>query len=243
METVFLISGASRGLGAAITAACLQQGGKVAAFSRGRSPFVEQHVANDPDESRYLWRHVDGTSQEQVRAFVAQVLEKFGRVDCLVNNAAHGLEGLLTFARADEVDKTISLNLTSTITLTQACAKAMLRQGSGCIINISSLNAIRGHSGLSVYSATKAALDGLTRSLARELGPRNIRVNSVAPGYFDSDMVKNLTTAQKETIQRRTPLGRLGSAEDIAAGVLFLSSDAASFITGHTLVVDGGITC
>jgi 3-oxoacyl-[acyl-carrier protein] reductase len=119
----------------------------------------------------------------------------------------------------------------------------MLRQGRGCIVNISSVNAVRGHAGVAVYSATKAGLDGLTRSLARELGPRNIRVNSVAPGYFESDMVKGLTEEQKHRIVRRTPLGRLTSAEDVANAVYFLVSEQAAFITGQILVVDGGITC
>jgi 3-oxoacyl-[acyl-carrier protein] reductase len=119
----------------------------------------------------------------------------------------------------------------------------MLRQAAGCIVNISSVNAIRGHDGVSVYSATKAALDGFTRSLARELGPRNIRVNSVAPGYFESEMVSGLEPAQKDRIARRTPLRRLARIEEIAAVVYFLASDQASFITGQTLVVDGGITC
>jgi 3-oxoacyl-[acyl-carrier protein] reductase len=111
------------------------------------------------------------------------------------------------------------------------------------MVNISSVNAIRGHAGVAVYSATKAGLDGLTRSLARELGPRNIRVNSVAPGYFESDMVKGLTEDQKQRIVRRTPLGRLTSAEDVANAVYFLVSEQAAFITGQILVVDGGITC
>jgi 3-oxoacyl-[acyl-carrier protein] reductase len=133
--------------------------------------------------------------------------------------------------------------LTAPLVLTQAASRVMLRQGSGCIVNISSVNAMRGHSGVAVYSATKAALDGLTRSLARELGPRNIRVNSVAPGYFESDMVKDLPAEQKQRIARRTPLGRLARVGEVVEAVLFLASERASFITGQTLVVDGGITC
>jgi 3-oxoacyl-[acyl-carrier protein] reductase len=119
----------------------------------------------------------------------------------------------------------------------------MFLQRSGCIVNISSVNAIRGHKGVAVYSATKAALDGLTRSLARELGPRQIRVNSIAPGYFDSEMTDGMDEKKKQQIVRRTPLGRLARIDEIANAVHFLTSDQASFITGQTLVVDGGITC
>jgi 3-oxoacyl-[acyl-carrier protein] reductase len=119
----------------------------------------------------------------------------------------------------------------------------MAARGSGCILNISSVNAVRGNAGVAVYSATKAALDGFTRALARELGPRNVRVNSLAPGYFDSDMVSGLTERQVQKLVRATPLGRLGTIEEIAEAALFLISPAASFITGHTLVVDGGLTC
>jgi 3-oxoacyl-[acyl-carrier protein] reductase len=119
----------------------------------------------------------------------------------------------------------------------------MLRANRGAIVNIASVNAIRGHAGVAVYSATKAALDGLTRSLARELGARNVRVNSVAPGYFESDMVQHLDETARARIARRTPLGRLADTTDITNVVEFLISDRASFVTGQTVAVDGGITC
>src|SRR5207244_7066006 len=140
----------------------------------------------------------------------------------------------------EDIHRLVPVNLECAIQLIQAGARVMLERGGGSIINISSVNAVRGHSGVSVYSATKAALDGLTRSLARELGPRGIRVNSVAPGYFDSDMVSDMPEEQKQRIARRTPLGRFASIDEIANAVHFLTSDQASFITGHILVVDGG---
>lgn len=164
-------------------------------------------------------------------------------MDALVNNAGVGIDGILPTMRASQIEQGIDLNLKASIYLIQACSKQMLQHASGSIINISSVNAVRGHSGVAVYSATKAALDGLTRSLARELGPKHIRVNSVAPGYFESEMVADLTPEAKQRIIRRTPLGRLGTADDMANVVLFLLSPQASFITGQTIVVDGGITC
>jgi 3-oxoacyl-[acyl-carrier protein] reductase len=171
------------------------------------------------------------------------VAERFGRIDVLVNNLGMAVEGVLPTMRTQDIGEAVEVNLTAALVLSQACSRVMLRQGRGCIVNISSVNAVRGHAGVAVYSATKAGLDGLTRSLARELGPRNIRVNSVAPGYFESDMVKGLTEEQKQRIVRRTPLGRLTSAEDVANAIYFLVSEQAAFITGQILVVDGGITC
>src|SRR4029077_13679929 len=140
---------------------------------------------------------------------VADVAARFGRIDVLVNNAGLASEGVLPTMRPQQITDVVGVNLTAALMLAQACSRVMLRQGDGCIVNISSVNALRGHAGVAVYSATKAALDGLTRSLARELGPRRIRVNSVAPGYFESDMVKSMTSDQKYRIARRTPLGRL----------------------------------
>jgi 3-oxoacyl-[acyl-carrier protein] reductase len=240
---VFVISGGSKGLGLHLIKRCLQEGHRVATFSRSTNSAIEALQANDPEEKNFLWRAVDAAQKDKVSAWVKHIAKHFGRVDVLVNNAGTGLDGLLALTQAKSIEAAIALNLTGSILLTQLCTKSMLRQRAGCVINISSVNAIRGHSGVAVYSATKSALDGFTRALARELGPANIRVNSVAPGYFESDMVADLTDAQTSRIKRRTPLGRLASQDDIANGILFLSSDKANFITGQTLIIDGGITC
>jgi 3-oxoacyl-[acyl-carrier protein] reductase len=191
----------------------------------------------------FLWELVDGADHERVKQFILAVARRFGRIDVLVNNAAVGVDGLLTLMRPEEIRHTIALNLEGAIHLIQAGARVMLTQQSGSIISIPSVNAVRGHRGVSVYSATKAALDGLTRSLARELGPRGIRVNTVAPGYFTSDMVSSLTEEQRQRIVRRTPLGRLATFEDIVDAVRFLAGPDSRFMTGQSLVVDGGFTC
>ena len=186
---------------------------------------------------------MDAADPDAIRGFVAGVASRFGRVDLLVNNAGIAHEGVLPTMREQAIEATIALNLTATILLTQACSKLMLRQGGGCIVNISSVNAVRGHPGVSVYRATKGALEAFTRSLARELGPRGIRVNTVAPGYFESDMVAGMPAEEKARLARRTPLGRLADVQDLVRAIRFLASEDAAFITGQTLIVDGGITC
>jgi 3-oxoacyl-[acyl-carrier protein] reductase len=238
---VALVSGGSRGLGAALVAGFLARNFRVATCSRRDSEFIAE--MSRTRAANFHWASVDGHDRDALGLFVRQVADRFGRVDVLVNNAGIAAEGVLATMGTDDIADVIEVNLTAAVILARAAARVMLRQGSGCIINISSVNAIRGHDGVAAYSASKAALDGLTRSLARELGPRRIRVNSVAPGYFDSDMVQDMSDEQKQRIARRTPLRRLARIEEVASAVLFLASDEASFITGQTLVVDGGLTC
>lgn len=241
-KRVVIVSGGSRGLGFALVQRMVSQGDIVATFSRKLSGELEKLLHSQGREN-VLWHSVDSADGNAVREFVSSTYRRFGRIDCLINNAGVGSDGIFTSSLDRDIERCITINFIGTIALTKACAKHMLVQGSGSIINISSVNAVRGHSGVAVYSGTKAALDGLTRSLARELGPAGVRVNSVAPGYFDSDMVEDLTDAQRARIVRRTPLGRLASVEDVGSVVHFLLSPAAGFITGQTIVVDGGITC
>jgi 3-oxoacyl-[acyl-carrier protein] reductase len=238
---VAVISGGSRGLGQALAADFLERNYAVATFSRAPTPFIES--LQRERTASFFWEEVDGADCERVKKFVLDVARRHGRIDVLVNNAAVGADGLLTLMRFDEIHRAVTVNLEGPISLIHACARVMLAQERGSIVNISSVNALRGHAGVSIYSATKAALDGLTRSLARELGPQGIRVNSVAPGYFESDMVRSLSDEQRQRIVRRTPLGRLAAPQDIVAAVRFLTAIEAGFITGQTLVVDGGLTC
>jgi 3-oxoacyl-[acyl-carrier protein] reductase len=240
---VALISGGSRGLGAELVAGFLDRGYRVATVSRSSTSFIDATIRKSRRGQSFLWAATDGQDSDALRAFVKLVADRFGRIDVLINNAAIASEGILATMPVKDIKDCIDINLTAAAVLTQACSRVMLRQASGCIINISSVNAIRGNAGVSIYSATKAALDGLTRSLARELGPRNIRVNSIAPGYFESRMVEGLSEADRQRIARRTPLGRLARVKDVANAIHFLASEQAAFVTGQTIAVDGGLTC
>lgn len=239
---VVVVSGGSRGLGAAIVSQCYGQGWTIATFSRSPSAFITDVERADRD-GRMFWRAVDGRDSSALQDFVVSVGDRFGGIDALINNAGIGKFGAFPLMPLADLDETIAANLRANIVLTRLITPGMVARGGGAIVNISSVNAVRGNGGVAVYSATKAGLDGFTRALARELGSRNIRVNSLAPGYFASEMASVLNETQLRRIVRATPLGRLGTTEEIAQAALFLISPAAAFITGQTLVVDGGITC
>ncbi len=235
-----IVTGGSRGLGLGLVKAFLDAGDRVATCSRKPTAEVEGLSAAFGD--RFTFDAADLTDPQSAKDFVHEVEERFGGVDVLVNNAGVAVDGVIGLVNEDDMDTVIDLNLKATIRVTRAVVRRMLRQGTGRVINISSIVGLSGYRGLGVYSATKAALDGLTRSLARELGGKGITVNSVAPGYLLTEMSHGLDADDLKQIERRTPAGRLGEPEDVAAAVLFLASPQAAFITGQVLVVDGGLT-
>lgn len=237
---VVVVSGGSKGLGFSICKALLADGYRVATFSRKSMPALEAAIA--ASGGNLYWEPVDISDEAQLAAFLRNTKEKLGRIGYLVNSAGMANEGLLTMMKAKDISRMIQVNLEGAIMLAQGCVKQMMVGGFGVIVNVSSVVGIRGFKGVAAYSATKAALDGFTRSLSKELGPVGIRVNSVAPGFMETDMTSELTEQQKARIIRQTPLSRLGVVDDVSSVVKFLLSENSSFVTGQTIVVDGGLT-
>ncbi len=240
-DRTVIVTGGSRGLGAGIVQSFLGSGDRVATCARTATPDVERWQSDGASE-RFLFLTADLSDREDCERLVSEVVKRWGAIDVLVNNAGVARDGVLALVSDEDVDTVIDLNLRGTIHVTRLAVRHMLRQGSGRVVNISSVVGLSGYRGLAVYGATKAALDGFTRALARELGPRHITVNSVAPGYLRTEMSHGLGRGQLDQIVRRTPAGRLGEPSDVTAAVRYLVSPEASFVTGQVLVVDGGLT-
>lgn len=239
-KKVVVVSGGSKGLGLSLCQALLAEGYHVATFSRNSSQPLQQLSEQYPQH--LYWQAVDISVAEQLSAFVKNTKQQLGRVNYLVNSAGMAIEGLMTLMKAKDVSKMMQVNVEGAISLSQKCVKQMMVGGGGSIVNISSIVGHRGYKGVAAYAATKSALDGMTRAMAAELGSMGIRVNSVSPGFMETDMTSELTEKQIARITRRTPLGRLGTVDDVAAVVNFLLSDEARFVTGQTITVDGGFT-
>jgi 3-oxoacyl-[acyl-carrier protein] reductase len=237
---VALVSGGSRGLGLGIVRGLLKEGYHVATFSRRPTPEIEALAARHPEG--LMFTVGDLAEPDRFPALVKDVEMRFGRLTALVNNAAIVAEELLARQNPDEIERLLAVNLAGPMLLTRQAVRGMMIEGRGRIINISSIVSVSGYKGTVAYSATKGGVNAMTRALARELGGRGITVNAVAPGYMETDLVSNMDSSKLQQIVRRTPLGRVGTVEDVVGAVLFLLSDAASFISGQTIVVDGGLT-
>ena len=239
-----VVTGGTRGLGLAIAGRLAAAGGyRVIAVARAETAaFADLQRANCAAPQALHFRPFDLSDLAGIPGFVRALSEEFGGWHGLVNNAGIGTSGILATLQDHHIEQLLRLNVASPITLTKYAVRAMMVARGGRIVNISSIVADRGYSGLSVYSASKAALGGFTRSLARELGPIGITVNCVAPGFIATDMTAHAANDDLAKVKRRSALRRLAEAEDVAGAVAYLMSDAARNITGITLTVDAGST-
>jgi 3-oxoacyl-[acyl-carrier protein] reductase len=239
---VSLVTGARRGIGRVI-ALRLARLGPVALndIPQGRDELEQVAGEVRAAGATALVAPGDVTSGAEVEQVVKRVVEEFGRVDVLVNNAGITRDGLLVRMTDEQWRSVLEVNLTGAFLCSRAAAKVMIRQRSGRIINMASVVGVMGNAGQANYAASKAGLIGLTKSLARELAPRGIAVNAVAPGFIVSPMTEALSEEAKQKLFSLIPLGRLGMAEDVAEVVAFLASPASSYITGQVVQVDGGM--
>jgi 3-oxoacyl-[acyl-carrier protein] reductase len=237
---VAIVTGASRGIGRAVARTLASAGASVVAGARGENAAETVQEITAAGGSA-IAVPLDVTDDASITALVAKATSTFGKVDILINNAGITRDTLMLRMKRDDWDAVIATNLTGAFTCTQAVLKGMVKQRYGRIVTISSVVGQSGNAGQANYAASKAGLIGFSKALAREVASRNITVNVVAPGLIDTDMTRAITDAAQQDWAASIPLGRLGTPDDIAAAVCFLASDAASYITGHVLAVNGGM--
>jgi len=238
-----LITGASRGIGRAIAVDLARNGADVALIGRDREA-LDETVAAVTAARADARAHVivaDVADEAAVQAAVAETIATFGKVDIAIANAGQSIDGLMLRFKSADLDLLLDVNLKSAFYLCAAVTKPMVKARSGAIVLVSSIVGVAGNAGQAVYGATKAGLLGLARSLAKELGSRNVRVNAVAPGLIETAMTAKMPEAARAHYLQTIPLGRLGNPEDVSGVVTFLCSDASRYLTGQTIVVDGGL--
>lgn len=240
-DKVAIVTGASRGIGRAIALALASQGAKVVASARNGealADLAEEIKAQGGDALAVVG---DVALEDDANNLVKQAVEAYGQVDVFINNAGITRDGLLLRMKNDDWDAVLDTNLKGAFLCTRAVAKVMSKQRSGRIINISSVVGEMGNAGQANYCASKAGLLGLTKSVARELARRNVTVNAITPGFITTEMTEDMTEKAQEAMTEQIPLGRPGSAEDVANAVIFLASDQSAYITGQVLGVNGGM--
>jgi 3-oxoacyl-[acyl-carrier protein] reductase len=235
-----VVTGSSRGIGAGITRFLAQEGARVAVTYSSDPVAAEQVLKSLPGEG-HLLQKLDVRSAESVDQAFTQILKTFEGLDGLVNNAGIAKDQLLMRMKDEDFDAVLGTNLRGAYLCTKAVMRPMLKARAGSIVNISSVIGQMGNAGQSSYGASKAGLEGFTRSVALEVASRSIRLNAVAPGFIVTDMTDALTEQQREAIQARIPLQRLGTVEDVASAAAFLLSDMSLYITGQVLQVNGGL--
>jgi 3-oxoacyl-[acyl-carrier protein] reductase len=238
---VALVTGAARGIGQAIAELLATAGADIAICDLKEEWLTETAQKVTAKNRKVLTIAADVSKSDDVEKAVARVVESYGHVDILVNNAGITRDNLLVRMSEQDWDAVISVNLKGTFLFTKAVARPMIKQRSGVIVNIASIIGLIGNAGQCNYAASKAGIIALTKATARELASKNIRVNAIAPGFIETKMTEALPEEAKRKMIENIPLTRLGKPEDVANAVLFLSSDLASYITGHVLTVSGGM--
>jgi 3-oxoacyl-[acyl-carrier protein] reductase len=240
-DKLVLVTGASRGIGRAIALTLGNAGATVigtATSDEGASNITKIFTENNILGEGMM---LNVTNNEQISDLLKNITADYGSVDVLVNNAGITRDNILIRMKEDEWDDIINTNLSSVYKMSKAVLRGMIKKRSGRIISITSVVGAMGNAGQSNYAASKAGMIGFTKSLAREVGVRNITVNAIAPGFIETDMTDSLPDKQKEALTSQIPMGRLGTADEVAKAVLFLSGDGGSYITGQTLHVNGGM--
>jgi len=238
-----VVTGASRGIGRAIARKLASCGAQVVvnyARSEAEAASLAEELSQDFG-AKIILSKFDVASEDEVNAAFEKILTETGGVQILVNNAGIALDGLIVRMKKEDWDRTLGVNLSGVFYCSRAVTKPMMKQRYGRIINLSSVIGLSGNAGQTAYSATKAAVFGFTKSLARELGSRGVTVNAIAPGYIVTDMTESIKDEQKEQLLAQIPLGRLGTVQDIADAAAFLASPNTGYITGQILSVNGGM--
>lgn len=240
---VAIVTGSSRGIGRAVAVALAQAGANIVVNYAGQVEAAEQTAELVVEQGqRALVIKADVADSKQVKAMVDKTIKEYGRLDILVNNAGITRDSLIMRMKDEQWDAVLDTNLKGAFNCSRAVTRPMLKAKGGRIINISSVVGISGNPGQVNYSAAKAGMIGLTKTLAGELGSRQITVNAVAPGFITTDMTADLSQEVKDQLASRVPLGRLGAPEEIAHLITFLCSPVAAYITGQVIAVDGGMT-
>ncbi len=235
-----VVTGGSRGIGAAIVKLLAEEGAQVA-FTYSSREEAAQQVAHSLTGEGHFYIKMDISNEESVNSAVEHILEKWPEVDGVVNNAGITKDQLLLRMKTEDFDNVVNTNLRGTYLVTKAFTKPMMKARKGSIVNIVSIIGETGNAGQANYAASKAGTIAFAKSVAQEMGSRNIRVNNVAPGYIGTEMTEGLSEEVKNKMMERIPLGRMGEGNDVEQAVRFLLSDESRYITGHTLDVNGGM--